>query len=224
MSTITELLEEAGAKVQLLTDNLPNIVDPASISLSAKIPFKVICYREAILWRTEELSRCAYDMYRREEIVAGAILTRAVIETAAAVWYLMNLVQKQIDCGVAENLDNKVMKLLMGDKTNDEMPMPVHVIDMVREADKSIPGIMSRYESLSEYAHPNWLGASCLYSKIDHNKILTNFGKNIRSVDGQLKSGLLTLLAALGMFEYAYNKTTDLMPEFISICEEALKE
>ena len=48
MEDVLNLLKEAQARVQLLGENLPAIVDPASISLSAKIPYKALCFREGV--------------------------------------------------------------------------------------------------------------------------------------------------------------------------------
>lgn len=215
------LLEEAKARVQLMTDSLPEVVDPASISLSAKIPYKAILYREALIWRTEELARCACDLYHQEAIVSAIILTRATTENAAAIWYLMQLIQ---NAAQDKELDEQIMQLLMGSRSNNEMPDAVHVLKMLRKAEKSIPGIFSAYESLSEYAHPNWSGTSRLYSKTDPGKFLTHLGKNVRSIDPPLGLGLNSLIAALAMFEYAYNKISDLMPGFVSVCETTLRD
>jgi hypothetical protein len=80
-----EMLSEARARVRLIRDNLPTIVDPRSISYRAKTPFKALCYREGLIWRAEELARNACDCLERGDAVAGIILTRSVTETSAAV-------------------------------------------------------------------------------------------------------------------------------------------
>lgn len=218
------LLKEAKARVQQMTDSLPEIVDPASISLSTKTPFKVIVYREALIWRTEELARCACDLYQRKDVGSAIILTRAVIENAAAVWYLMQVVQDANDTAHDKDLDERIMKLLLGSRTIDELPDALNVLTMLKKAEKSIPGVLSAYDSLSEFAHPNWSGTSLLYSKNDHDKVLTRLGKNVRSIKAPLKLGLNSLTAGLATFEYAYNMISDLMPDFISVCEAALHD
>ena len=207
-----------------MTDNLPKVVDPASISVSAKIPFKVIIYREALIWRTEELARCACSLYQCEDIGSAITLTRAVTENAAAVWYLLQIIQDTSDASHVTDLDERIMRLLMGSKSNDEMPSALNVLTMLKKADKSIPGVLSTYDSLSEFAHPNWAGTLLLYSKNDHDKILTHFGKNVRSIESPLGLGLNSLIGALAMFEHAYNWISDLMPYFISVCEAALPD
>lgn len=224
MVDIANLLKGAKAKVRQLTDSLPGVADPASISLNAKIPYKVVVYRETLIWRTEELARCACDLYQREDIVSAIVLTRAVTENAAAAWYLMKLIQDANDASNFRVLDEQIMRLLMGSKSSDEMPSALNVLTMLEKADKSIPGILSNYKSLSEYAHPNWSGTSLPYSKIDFDKGLTHLGKNVRLKEPMLGRGLNSLNGALGMFEIAYNRISDLMPAFISVCEAALHD
>lgn len=224
MSNIANLLKEAKALVQQMTDSLPKVVDPASISLSAKIPFKVIVYRETLIWRTEELARCACDLYQREDIGAAIVLTRAVTENAAAVWYLMQLIRGVNGTPHGKGLDERIMKLVMGSRSIDEMPDALNVQTMLKKAEKSFPGILSTYDSLSEFAHPNWSGTSGLYSKNDPDEILTHLGKNMRSTEWPLRRGLNSLIGALAMFEHAYNRISDLMPGFISVCEAALHD
>lgn len=224
MSDIANLLKEAKARAQQMTDSLPKVVDPASISLSAKIPFKVIAYREALIWRTEKLARCACDLYQREDIVSALVLTRAVTENAAAVWYLMQLIRSANDAPHVKGMDERIMKLLMGSRSINEMPDALNVQTMLKKAEKSIPGILSTYDSLSEFAHPNWSGTYRHYSKNDHDEILTHLGKNMRSIERPLELGLNSLTGALAMFEHAYNRISDLMPGFISVCEAALHD
>lgn len=224
MSNIANLLKEAKARVQQMTDSLPKVVDRASISLSAKMPFKVMVYRETLIWRTEELARCACDLYQREDIGSAIILTRAVTENAAAVWYLMQLIRGANDAPHVKGLDERIMKLVMGSRSIDEMPDALNVQTMLKKAEKSFPGILSAYDSLSEFAHPNWSGTSGLYSEIDHDEFLTHLGKNMRSIEGPLGLGLNSLTNALAMFEHAYNRISDLMPGFISVCEAALHD
>lgn len=221
MSHIDEMLNEARQRVRLLSDNLPSRVDPASISLIAKIPYKALDYRECLIWRVEELSRAACDCFERRDAVAGVILTRSVTESSAAVWYLHELIKCQIENEVQPDLDEKIMRLLLGHKNSSEMPEAINVLTFCKRVDKTVPGFWKAYESMSEIAHPNWSGTVLAYSKNDTENYLTDFGKDIRD-NGHAEIGLNCLLGALMVFEYSYNKITDMMPDFIRVCEAAL--
>ncbi len=220
---VAETLAEARERVSLLTQSLPNCVDPLGISVKSKIPYKVIAYREALIWRTEEIARSACDMYQRNDLAAAILLTRAASENGAAMWFLYELVRKQVEGVFDSELDVRVERLLMGSRNNSEMPEAMQVLTMLDKAEKAAPGIRKNYESLCEYAHPNWSGTGYLYSKIDKDKILTNFGKNPRGSEGPAGTGLNSLICSLVLFEHAYNAIADILPAFVTACEAAIK-
>lgn len=217
---LAELISEIRAQLALISYNLPSVVDPAGISLVAKIPYKVLTFREALLWRTEELARTACEMFERSELASAILLTRGVSENAAILWYLHELVAKNTG-SVEPELDDRVMRLLMGSRNNEEMPQAIQILAAVDKADKKIPGTRRSYDRLSEYAHPNWSGVAFLFSHIDHDEILTRLGRNPRALEGPARMGLGSLQGALRMFEFAYNTITDNFPKFVAACEDA---
>jgi hypothetical protein len=219
MSELSDLLEETKARVQSIADHLPKVVDPRTISITAKIPFKVILFREALIWRTEELARCACDLYERQDICSAIILSRAAAENAAAMWYLMELIEEQYAAPNTGKFDKHMMRLLCGHSSGEPLPKPINVMDMLRKADKKVGGVMASYEAMSDFVHPNWSGTEGLYVLNDHEQVVSHLGRNAKSRDDPFRIGLNSLSGALLTFEYAYNRTADLMPEFISICE-----
>lgn len=46
-----------------------------------------------------------------------------------------------------------------------DIPVAINVLTFVQRLDKKMPGFEAAYNSLSEYAHPNWHQVSGLYSK-----------------------------------------------------------
>jgi len=220
--TIETLLAEARSRLEALGQSLPTQVDPASISFSAKIPFKALCYREGLIWRAEELGRTACETYALGDIVAGILLTRALTETAAALWYLKELIEDQLADGPKPDLNEKVEALLLGHKIASDMPQAINVLTFLDRIDKTIPGVRQSYDRMSEYAHPNWAGTAFAYSKNDRELILTNFGRGVRGSDLHSLLGLDCLLGSLRIFEYAYNHIADIMPKFIEVCEADL--
>lgn len=219
MDRATELLAEAGQRIALLTENLPRQVDAASLSLVSKLPLKALTYREAALHRCEELARSAHESFIKGNNISGIVLTRAFTETVAGVWYLLELVDRQLEVGVESDLDEKLMKLLMGHKNQENFPQAINVLSFMQRMDKKTPGILLAYESMSEYSHPNWAGTAFAYSSLDRETMVTDFGvssglKRLHDV-----SGLNWLNGGLGLLEFAYNKLADLFPHFIVACE-----
>jgi hypothetical protein len=221
---VAELLAEAHGRTELLAQSLPTIVDPFSISISAKTPYKLIAYREALYWRMEELSRTATQHFENNDLASAIVLTRAAVECAAAVCHLKKIMDDYILRGDLTTLDKRAEKLLLGSKSNPQMPIAVHVHSMLENAEAALPGVKQSYESLSEFAHPNWSGTSRLFSKIDHENILTSFGKNARCTDGPIVFGLCSLNDALEIFVHAYNAVSDALPNLVSKCEAELQQ
>lgn len=212
-SEITEARESA----KRLRDNLPPSVDVAALGVVSKAPFKLLCAREALIWRTEELARNACDALERDDLAVAAILTRAITESAALVWTLMELLDSRDKYSPGEFSD-LLMRGVVGSREWEELPNPFQVLACVDRMDKKIPGVRASYNSLSEIAHPNWRGALGLYSKIDQEQFVTHFGRGLRG-ESAPKMIVKALVPSLGLFEYAYKRISDAMPGFISELE-----
>ncbi|WP_428484056.1 hypothetical protein [Rhodopila sp.] len=204
--------------VDRLRANLPQSVDAAALGVKSKAPFQVLCTREALIWRTEELARTACNALERDDFAAAAILTRAVTENAALAWKLMDVLDARSKYP-PQQLNDLLMRLLAGSGKWPEAPKPVHILDCLRKMDKKIPGVLSSYDSLSEVAHPNWWGVAGLYAKNDEPSFTTYFGRGLRGADSA--RGMITsaMLGSLDAFEYAYNRISDLMPAFLAELE-----
>jgi hypothetical protein len=83
MAEQSDTVAEVRAWVDKLRASLPQSVVVAALGVMSKAPFQLLCTREALIWRTEELARTACDALERDDFAAAAILTRAVTENAA---------------------------------------------------------------------------------------------------------------------------------------------
>jgi len=66
-------LKKARARVDALRQSLPQAIDVAALGVWSKAPFQLLCTREALIWRTEELARSACDTLERGDFVAAAL-------------------------------------------------------------------------------------------------------------------------------------------------------
>ena len=217
-----ERLIDARRQIVAIRENLHAAVDPANISIKAKTPYKVIVFRETLLWRTEELGRCCCDLYERGDYCCALVATRAVMENMAAMVYLADLLASQLERGLSSDADDRVMALLMGHRNWDEMPNAVNVLTMLGKAEKLVPQISEIYASLSEYAHPNWSGTSGLFAQLDRENILTNLSRYPRGSDVPVTTGTIALASALELLVYAYDKVGERLSNFVDLCEAAL--
>jgi hypothetical protein len=169
-----------------------------------------------------ELGRSAFESFENSKLASAILLTRAAVETSAALWYLCAKVDVAVKSGTVGDIDDHLMKLTMGNKTNSAMPNPINVMNFVDCVGKDIIGFRDGYNALSEFAHPNRAGTALLYSKPDPSNFRADFGSNIRAGDSTRETGVLNLSVALMIFERSYNRIADLMPTFITLCESQL--
>src|SRR5205823_700286 len=116
-----------------------------------KAPYLLLWAREALIWRTEELARCACDALEKDDIAAGILLTRAVTESAAFVWRLREILDARHNYSEADFPD-KLDRMLFGWKKEPDFPEAFNVNTLIDHLEKQIPGIKERYATLSEFA------------------------------------------------------------------------
>jgi hypothetical protein len=75
-----------------LAGSLPRSVGVAAIGVISKAPYKALAVREALIWRTEELGRGAYEMFPRGDLASAILLTRGVVECTALMARLAQVV------------------------------------------------------------------------------------------------------------------------------------
>jgi hypothetical protein len=225
------LLDEIRQRLELFALNLPKRVDAMAVSRISKLPYKVLFYREALIWRMAELGRSAFEDFERDKLVSAIVLTRAAVETSAALWFLCAKVASAIESDSVGNIDDYLMRLVVGIATDPPptesgaaFPRPVKVGHFLKQVDKDIEGFSRQYGFLSEYAHPNWAGTILLYAKHDAENRLTDFGPNIRKADSAKHIGVVNLSVALAMFERSYNRITEIIPAFTALSEKNLED
>ncbi len=220
------LMDEIRGRIELLESILPASVDAMAVSRASKLPFKVLLYREALIWRMAEVSRAAFDNFGTDNLVSAIVLTRAAVETSAALWYLGGKVATAVESDDVGSIDEYLMKMYVGIATGAPtgviVPRPVRVGTFLDSVEKDIPGFNHQYGILCEYAHPNWAGTALVYSKNDPEKRMTYFGKNMRKADNTKTIGVVNLSVALMMFERCYNRITKILPAFTKLCERRL--
>ena len=218
----TVLLEEILGRLELLEAYLPRRIEAGGVFRRAKLPFHAVQCREVLAWRFAELAREAYEAIGRDRLAAAVLLTRAVMETAAAQWYLRSRVTKALDSGDLGNIKSCVHRLLLGSRTSEDLPDPINVLSFVDAVNDTVEGFRDQFDHLCEVAHPNWAGTSQLYSQPDAQARAVEFGHNLRGSEGIRSRTVANLSVAMAMFELDYNEIADLMDPFIELCERDL--
>jgi hypothetical protein len=113
--------------------------------------------RETLFWRFTELAQDALEKLDHGRIASAMLLTRAAVETAAALWYLDIKITRALESSDLVELDEKLKQLVVGYKDPsayaDGLPKAINVLTFVGQVDKEIAGYSGQYAALCEYSH-----------------------------------------------------------------------
>jgi hypothetical protein len=223
---VSALIDEIRTYLDVFEANLPKSIDCYALSQESMIPCKVMRYRESLIWRAAELGRAALQQFEQGKLVAGIILTRALAETSAALWFLRDKVDDAIKANALGDIDTFLVRLNAGIRTDPpetkdgkEFPRPVKVKDFLNAVEKAIPNFKFNYGKLSEFVHPNHHGTVLLYSKYHRETAKIDFGQYMRVKEPTTVAGVRNLYLALQSFQVAYNNLEASMAAFIDLCE-----
>jgi hypothetical protein len=200
-------VDEAKAIVASLAEALPEKLSVASLGVMEKAPFQLLSIREPLIWRTEELSRCALKALEAGDLTVAASLARSVAESVAVVWRLAKIIEKPF---VPSQANEDLMNIFGASRTLDNSRYRYQILNLIDQVNKDVPGARSMYDDLSEIAHPNWEGVAGLYSKLNRDGKDEHFHKLRRTQTAILLSTFLQL------FEHKYNWISDKLPEWIA--------
>ena len=215
-----ELLRKGLALSRGLKASLPPRIDPATISTTAKIPFKALCIREVMLYRVSELADAALTCYQQGQLVATATLSRALLESVALLYWLYKEVKQAGENGSTGKIDKFLGRALVGTR-NESTPLLAHnVMGAIDVVTKDIAYYRKLYEELCEIAHPNWGGGLGAYAKLNKDMVCYELGTN------QLPKPLILgpLVTSLEFLVSFYNGMIPHLKQFATVCERELEE
>ena len=175
-----------------------------------------------LIHRAAELSDVACSLFERGRVISAFLITRGLLETAALMCYLRERVCGVTDADGLSDLDDFLMRALLGSRDGDIEVRALNVLTLVNSVAKKIPFFRNSYDSLSEFAHPNWSGLLGSYAKHDLEKLLVTLGREAVNVPPRI--GLPVLVGVLEDFIHHDNDLGGKLPEFIQLCEVALRE
>lgn len=192
-----------------ITECLPKEVDARAFTLESKIPFKATSLCEVLIHRIAELASIAVDLYEKDKLVSAFVITRAVIETVAMIYWLHEKVAEFLVSKDIQELDEFLTRAMLGSRDGTTNLESYNVLTAVDRADKEFPGFRKSYDHLCEFIHPNWCGALGSYGKIDRERFKLRLGSGVRRPP--LTLGLSPLIGGLTIFEHYYNDLADLL-------------
>ncbi len=214
-----EVLERIESIIFELNNSLPKEIRITSI---AKIPFKILSWRETLLYRTVELSNCALNLYNNEKYISACILIRAQMETTGYIYWSHRKIQQCIDNQTIESIDDFLMKGLFGGKDKTKIIDSHNALTAINHINKDHPDFRDNYDMLSEYAHPNHYGTFGSFTELDIDNLRVKLGSYINDLPwGHV---LFAFFESLVIFKDYYNRMAENIKPFIELSESQLNK
>lgn len=175
-----------------------------AVAYKWKSLFRVWMLRELAFWREHDLMVQSYALYQQRHALGARILLRSGFETLATITYL-NLIMQQVIDGTLNfhRFSEKTALLLLGSRKNEEMPIAINILTILKKCDKRYPGLLDLYADLSESAHPNYEGLMRGYSKTKYEEYETTFSNRWMELYGDRH--LDAMMLCLGTFHHEYD-------------------
>ena len=222
--SVTEYKAEIAGNLDAFARSLPKQIDAPAIS-RVKLAGNAVWCRETLLWRFTEVAQDALEKLDQRRLASAMLLTRAAVETAAALWYLDTKIKRAIESSDLVELDERLKQLVVGYKDPsahaDGAPQAINVLTFVGQVDKEISGYAGQYAALCEYSHPNHDGTAGLYSHPHEDTGLIDLGSNVRESQSHEMICALNLSVAVMIFNHSYAAIGHALPELVDLCERA---
>lgn len=203
------MLEEARGLAGVFASTLPERIQAAATSQNSMLPYKALAVRELLLHRVSALATAAVELFYSERTIPAVVLTRAVVEAVAVCYALHEHVERFLVDRSANNLDDFLVRSLVGARNNPEMPTATNILKFIDQAEKTLPQFRSVYDNLCEYTHPNWAGMMGSFGAVDRDTLDLKLGPNPRT--SAFAIGVSALSGSLMTFHHYYNESGDLI-------------
>lgn len=223
--SVDEYKAEIARYVDAFARSLPAQIDAPGNS-RVKLPRIATWSRETLLWRFTGLAQDALEKLNQKRLASTMLLTRAAVETVAALWYLDTKIGRALASGEIAELDEKLKRLMFGQKDPsaqaDGLPAAIDVVTFLEHVEKEIPGYTDQYAALCEYSHPNYAGAAGLYSHPHKDTGMIDLASNIRGLQTHDMICAANLSGAVIMFHHSYTAIGDALAALVELCERLI--
>ncbi len=151
---------------------------PVEMKPGAKLLRLVALWKSGLAFRLVDIAEASLAFFSSGRIVPGCILARSAAETIAGVNMLSRRILEIKKSEQFEELFEFLMQLAFGSRDQSSNYKALNVLTMLNHLDKKFGIVMSQYDHLSEYTHPNLKGGLMAYSKIGGESLSAELGIN----------------------------------------------
>lgn len=217
-------IELAKTLAQQIALSLPARLEIASLGVPSKLPFKVISLRAILIHRIHDLTGLAIHAFSNGSPVGGVLATRALIESTSVLHTLRRLVDDSIVAGTIDGLDDRLMGMSFGSRTDITPVQATNILTYIDLLDRTYSGLHGWYDQLSEVAHPNYQGLLAAYEEIDYSIYTATFGVTEQAREFGERMGVPALCASLLVAIDDYNAMVASFQRFADLCHESAEQ
>lgn len=198
-----------------------SVVSPLSKNIAYKPTFEADYFREAAFYRFIELIESSYSLYKSDLLVGSVVTARAAQETLAVIWFINSKLEHLSKTKDLTHFTETMNRLILDWSNDEEFPEKINILKCIDSVDKSLEGkFRQHYNTLSEYAHPNYSGTFGAYGKPNHETLEVAFKDYPRS-----RKRLITLIGSticicVGLLDSVQEKYEVVINSALDVCHE----
>jgi hypothetical protein len=220
---------ELEEKLKRLSGLLPKIISRENVSDTSKTALKAHLIHSSLLYRYHDIAKNSVSLSKERAIVPALILARSAFETAALLFYTYTKIDIVVKSRDISEIDDILMRIMFGQRqqqiTEDTYISAINILTVIDLLDKEmgklgVQGIRDLYDSLCEFAHPNFCGAFGSYAETaKDNPFYCAFGVEPEYLNAEMP--LPFLCTSLLILEAYDVKLTEILPIFTKLHESS---
>lgn len=199
-----ERLSLANEVATNIRESLPREIYAGYFTSESKIPYKATSFREVLIHRVSDLADVSITQLDEGKRVPAFVTIRSVVETSAMMYWLWKKTQDFLDNEDEGQYDEFLMRGMLGSRDGTTHHESFNILSAIDHLNREFEGLRKMYDSLCEYAHPNWAGVMGAYSEVNEESLTLYLGKDRASPP--LVYGLGPLIGGLFIFQEYYDE------------------
>jgi hypothetical protein len=146
-------------------------VEPSRNPITPRVLWMIQSYIQLTIHRAIDLFDILSTAWADSKPSVAFVLTRAVVENAAAMYDLYDRLDSQLRVDEVKGIHEIIFVRLMGGRDKESPPIIPNILGAIDKTDERYEGFRPSYDLLSEFAHPNYSGMHGLYGKVDRETV-----------------------------------------------------
>ena len=209
-SETSDLVAEARTHLAAIEADLPTLLE--GLQFSCPYSFRAASLRELLRHRVSDLAQSAIPLLEQGRVVPAAILSRAIAETVALLFSLHYEVSAFLLQPDEQRIDSFLKAALVGSRNPEHPIQATNILTAIKKLDNEIPAFRLSYDTLSEFAHPNWSGVLGAYGKVDYEEWSLALGD--RDNSNGIRTAAFVTASVLSTFCHYYDLLADVLRQF----------